>query len=159
MSDLIRIASDLRSLADELDGSDVVEPEPTSRLVVAIRENPLFIRGGRWTPVPMDKFYGGAEDLFTGEYILGASGYWDHAAYIKFSPNDEGQGIVRFVRDIGGEHDFTGAEDWVTTPGRDFKSHTWPFQPIVGKPTGFEVYSSKDVTVEYAQLKAAAYWR
>ncbi len=125
-----------------------------AKLAVLLRKAPLTIRAGEWTRIPMDTFYGGDRSLFRDGYITGAPGYWMWATYLRFAKQEAGQAMVRFVRDIGGEHDFTGTVDWNFTPGKDYKAHVWPFDPVDGKPTGVEVWSSEPVTLEYAQFKA-----
>ncbi len=157
MADILRVVEDLRGLAYELE-DHVLMPTPTPEkppLVVMIRNTPLNVKAGQWTPVPMDEFYGGDPDLVLGKYVRGAGGYWNHAGHVKFASGDQGQKNIRFVRNIeSSTPDWTGTEDWVSTPGRDYKSHSWMFQPELGKPTGFEVWSSHDAVIEYAQLKA-----
>ncbi len=136
---------------------DILSAAPTpasdAKLAVLLRKAPLTIKPGKWTHIPMDTFYGGDESLFHDGYITGAPGYWLWATYLRFASQAEGQAMVRFVRDIGGDHDFTGTVDWNFTPGKDYKAHVWPFDPADGKPTGVEVWSSEPVELEYAQLK------
>lgn len=126
------------------------------RLVVLTRTAPLPVRGGEWTPVPMDNIYGGDHTLWhPAGHVMGAPGYWLHACYLRISAEGEGQGVVQFARAIGTDNqDGTGANDWRMTPGRDYVAHVWPFQPALWQPTGVLFYSTRDVTVEYAQLKA-----
>jgi hypothetical protein len=135
-----------------------VEGGTERTMLLAERKVPLVVKPDVWTPIPMDRFFGGNRSLYKDGYILGgpSPSQWLFGAYLKLSSNTVGQGMVTFVRDIGGNEDSTGAQDWNATPGRDFISHMWSFTPTPGKPTGFKLLhnAGKDLTVEYAQLKA-----
>lgn len=149
------LANGFRNIAVELDALGEPSGASPNQRSILIRESELELKPYKWTPVPMEYIYGGNPELWQGGYIRGVAGYWLYGAYLRFSPNDEGQGVIRFVRDVGGAHDYTGTQDWVTTPGRDYVSHVWFFDPIDGGPTGFEVYNGSPgkLTLEYAQLK------
>jgi hypothetical protein len=124
--------------------------------VTLIRNIPLHVPHNQWVSVSMNTFGGGDRSLFNNGYVLGGAGTWLFGAYVRLSATSEGQGMIRFVRDITGQPDDTGSQDWVTTPGKDYVSHVWFFNPAVNKPNGFQIHqtSGTGVTIEYAQLKA-----
>jgi hypothetical protein len=132
--------------------------------VTLIRNIPLYVPHATWVNVPMNTFGGGDRSLFNNGYVLGQPGSWLFGAYVRIAASASNQIIIRFVRDITGQPDSTGAQDWAATPGKDFISHVWFFNPAVNKPNGFQIYQTSDrtdsqsfgggVTIEYAQLKA-----
>jgi len=159
--ELDRIAQDLRSLATELDGQAVPKEEPTEDYIVLLTNEDVPVKPYEWTSIGMP-YYGGDESVRTPDgYIAARYGAWFWKAYLRIAENDGGQIVVRFVRDIGGVHDVTGADDRVLSPGKEHVAHTWFFHPVVtgipvGSPTGWEIWqgTGKDITIEHAQLGA-----
>ena len=156
--DIPRIAQDLHDLADELDPE---EETPVGDYIVLLTNTNTIVRPSTWTSIPMP-YYGGDKALRTADgYIAAQYGAWLWGAYLRIAPNSGGQIVVRFVRDIGGVHDSTGADDRVLSPGKEHVNATWFFHPVVtgipvGSPTGWEIWqgTGQDITIEHAQVKA-----
>jgi len=156
--DIPRIAQDLHDLADELDPE---EETPVGDYIVLLTNEGFPVKPYEWTSIPMP-YYGGDKALRTADgYIAAQSGAWLWGAYLRIANNDGGQIVVRFVRDIGGVHDSTGADDRVLSPGKEHVNLTWFFHPAVtgipvGSPTGWEIWqgTGKDIVIEHAQVKA-----
>ncbi|MFN2347829.1 MAG: hypothetical protein ABR616_19215 [Dermatophilaceae bacterium] len=141
-----------------LRGAALEAPDPSQVVTILTRSEPFEVPSGGWFSVPMDTFHGGDLSLVTEDrqYLLGGHGPFMFGLNVRLSSNADGQGLVRFVRDIGGAApDDTGTQDWVATPGKDFITHTWFFHPTPNKPVGFQIQqnSGKTLVVEYAQLK------
>ena len=153
-----RIANDLRVLADEL---DTEKEEPVGDYIVLLTNDNTTVPPSTWTSIPMP-YYGGDKALRTPDgYIAAQYGAWLWGAYLRIAPNSGGQIVVRFVRDLGGVHDSTGADDRVLSPGKEHVNATWFFHPVVtgipvGSPTGWEIWqgTGQDITIEHAQVKA-----
>lgn len=153
LEDIVKSLELLTQVIKELDTSALATPK-LKRALLELK-TPIALKRGQWTSIPMTFSSGDTSLRRNDGFVQGLPGYWLWAAYLRFAPASKGQGIIQFVRDIGGKEDSTGAQDWVTTPGKDFVSHVWPFKPLVGKPVGIKVYSSMgdDIILEYAQLK------
>ena len=156
--DIPRIAQDLHDLADELDPE---EETLVGDYIVLLTNEGFPVKPYEWTSIPMP-YYGGDKALRTADgYIAAQPGAWLWGAYLRIANNDGGQIVVRFVRDIGGVHDSTGADDRVLSPGKEHINLTWFFHPAVtgipvGSPTGWEIWqgTGKDIVIEHAQVKA-----
>jgi len=156
--DIPRIAQDLHDLADELDPE---EETLVGDYIVLLTNEGFPVKPYEWTSIPMP-YYGGDKALRTADgYIAAQPGAWLWGAYLRIANNDGGQIVVRFVRDIGGVHDSTGADDRVLSPGKEHVNLTWFFHPAVtgipvGSPTGWEIWqgTGKDIVIEHAQVKA-----
>jgi hypothetical protein len=130
--------------------------EPAVSRIVLERRQPLTVQPKRWTPIPMDTIHSGNRSLFDSGYIAGGGGHWLFSGYLRLTAPAQGQLVTRFVRGIGSPWaDDTGASDRLLTPGKDFVSFVWPFNPGAGR-TGYELWHDADqpITVEYGQLKA-----
>ncbi len=72
------------------------------------------------------------------------------AAYLRCSNVNGVQYITRFIRLP--EHDHTGAEDRLFTPGKQYVSRVWPFKAT--EDVGIQIWhDAADLHVEYVQLK------
>jgi hypothetical protein len=109
--------------------------------------NTEYVTAGPWTVKPK---------TWTTLLTIPGTRHAIFGAYLRLGSESGFQIITRFIRDPYDEADYTGSEDRMATPGKDYITRMWMFTPVSGAPVGIQIWhdNPSSIVVEYGQLKS-----